>query len=109
MTKKWLELIIEVREDLAEDAAARIFEAGASAVEQRDGAGGASVLITHIALEDGATRKLRAIEALLATLGVKKKRHHAQKHRGSGLDRPVARPFQGRSLWGETLGEAALG
>ena len=72
MTKKWLELIIEVREALAEDAAARMFEAGASAVEQREGAAGASLLITHIALEDGATRKLRAIEALLATLGVGK-------------------------------------
>ena len=72
MTKKWLELIIEVREELAEDAAASMFEAGASAVEEREGAAGASVLITHIALEDGATRKLRAIEALLAAMGVGK-------------------------------------
>lgn len=72
MTKKWLELIIEVREGLAEDAAARIFEAGASAVEEREGAAGATVLITHIAFEDGATRKLRAMEALLADLGVGK-------------------------------------
>ena len=72
MKKKWLELIIEVREELAEDAAARMFEAGASAVEEREGAADASVLITHIALEDGATRKLRAIEALLAAMGVGK-------------------------------------
>ena len=72
MTKKWLELIIEVSETLAEDASARILEAGASAVEERDGAAGASVLITHIAFEDGATKKLRAIETLLANLGVKK-------------------------------------
>lgn len=72
MTKKWLELIIEVSETLAEDASARILEAGASAVEEREGAPGASVLITHIAFEDGATKKLRAIEALLATLGVGK-------------------------------------
>ncbi|MDE0331394.1 MAG: 50S ribosomal protein L11 methyltransferase [Nitrospinae bacterium] len=72
MEKKWLELIIEVREGLAEDAAARILEAGATAVEERDGLRGASLLITHIALEDGATRKLRAIEALLATMGVEK-------------------------------------
>ena len=70
MKKKWLELIIEVREGLAEDAAALILDAGASAVEERDGAGGASLLITHIPVEDGATRKLRAIETLLATLGV---------------------------------------
>ena len=34
--------------------------------------GARPLLITHIALEDGATSKLRAIEALLATLGVKK-------------------------------------
>lgn len=72
MTKKWLELIIEVSETLAEDASARMLEAGASAVEERDGAAGASVLITHIALEDGATKKLRAIETLLANLGVGK-------------------------------------
>lgn len=72
MKKKWLELIIEVREELAEDAAARMFEAGASAVEEREGAAGASLLITHIAFEDGATRKLRAIEALLAAMGVAK-------------------------------------
>ena len=72
MTKKWLELIIEVREDLAEDDAVGIFEAGASAVEEREGAAGASLLITHIAFEDGATKKLRAIEALLANLGVGK-------------------------------------
>ena len=72
MKKKWLELIIEVREGLAEDAAALILDAGASAVEERVGAGGASLLITHIALEDGATRKLRAIETLLANLGVAK-------------------------------------
>ncbi len=72
MTKKWLELIIEVSEALAEDASARILEAGASAVEERDGATGASVLITHITFEDGATKKLRSIEALLATLGVGK-------------------------------------
>ncbi len=72
MTKKWLELIIEVREELAEDAAARILEVGASAVEERESAAGASLLITHIALEDGATRKLRRVEALLATMGVKK-------------------------------------
>ena len=72
MKKKWLELIIEVSETLAEDAAARMFEAGASAVEEREGAAGASVLITHIALEDGATGKLRAIEALLAAMGVAK-------------------------------------
>ena len=72
MKKKWLELIIEVSETLAEDAAARMFEAGASAVEEREGAAGASVLITHIALEDGATRKLRAVEALLAGMGVGK-------------------------------------
>ena len=72
MTKKWLELIIEVSETLAEDASARVLEAGASAVEERDGAAGASVLITHIAFEDGATNKLRAIEALLAAMGVKK-------------------------------------
>ncbi len=72
MTKKWLELIIEVSEALAEDASARILEAGASAVEEREGAAGASVLITHIAFEDGATKKLRSIEALLATLGVGK-------------------------------------
>lgn len=72
MKKKWLELIIEVSEALAEDASARILEAGASAVEEREGAAGASVLITHIAFEDGATKKLRAIEALLANLGVGK-------------------------------------
>ena len=72
MTKKWLELIIEVHKDLAEDAAAGILEAGASAVEEREGVGGATMLITHIAFEDGATRKLRAIEALLANLGVGK-------------------------------------
>ena len=72
MTKKWLELIVEVREHLAEDAAARMFEAGASAVEERGTAGGASVLITHIALEDGATKKLRAMESLLAAMGVEK-------------------------------------
>ena len=72
MKKKWLELIIEVSETLAEDASARILEAGASAVEEREGAAGASVLITHIAFEDGATQKLRSIEALLATLGVEK-------------------------------------
>ena len=72
MTKKWLELIIEVSETLAEDASARMLEAGASAVEERDGAAGASVLITHIAFEDGATKKLRAIETLLANLGVGK-------------------------------------
>ena len=72
MKKKWLELIIEVSETLAEDASARILEAGASAVEERNGLGGASVLITHIALGDGATRKLRAIEALLADMGVGK-------------------------------------
>jgi len=72
VTKKWLELIIEVREELAEDAAARILEVGASAVEERESAAGASLLITHIALEDGATRKLRRVEALLATMGVKK-------------------------------------
>ncbi len=72
MKKKWLELIIEVSETLAEDASARILEAGASAVEERNGLGGASVLITHIALEDGATQKLRAIEALLADMGVGK-------------------------------------
>ena len=72
MTKKWLELIIEVREALAEDAAARMFEAGASAVEEREGAAGASLLITHIAFEDGATKKLRAIETLLADMGVEK-------------------------------------
>ena len=72
MKKKWLELIIEVSETLAEEASARILEAGASAVEERNGLGGASVLITHIALEDGATQKLRAIEALLANLGVEK-------------------------------------
>ncbi len=72
MTKKWLELIIEVREALAEDTAARILDVGASAVEEREGEEGASLLITHIALEDGATGKLRAIEALLATLGVEK-------------------------------------
>ena len=72
MKKKWLELIIEVSETLAEDASARILEAGASAVEEREGAVGASVLITHIALEDGATKTLRAIEALLANLGVEK-------------------------------------
>ena len=72
MKKKWLELIIEVSETLAEEASARILEAGASAVEERNGLGGASVLITHIALEDGATKKLRAIEALLANLGVEK-------------------------------------
>lgn len=72
MKKKWLELIIEVREELAEDAAAGIFEAGASAVEQREGAGGATLLITHIAFEDGATKKLRAMESLLANLGVGK-------------------------------------
>ena len=72
MQKKWLELIVEVREDLAEDAAARILEAGASAVEERDGAAGASVLITHVAFGDGATAKLRAIEALLAAMGVGK-------------------------------------
>ncbi len=72
MKKKWLELIIQVRENLAEEASARILETGASAVEEREGAVDASLLITHIALEDGATRKLRAIEALLATLGVEK-------------------------------------
>ena len=72
MKKKWLELIIEVSETLAEDAAARMFEAGASAVEEREGAAGASVLITHITLEDGATQKLRAIESLLAAMGVAK-------------------------------------
>lgn len=72
MKKKWLELIIEVSETLAEEASARILEAGATAVEEREGAAGASVLITHIALKDGATKKLRAIEALLATLGVGK-------------------------------------
>ncbi len=72
MTKKWLELIIEVSETLAEETSVRILEAGASAVEEREGAGGASVLITHIAQEDGATRKLRAMEALLANLGVGK-------------------------------------
>jgi len=70
--KKWLELIIEVREELAEDAAAGMFEAGATAVEERESAAGASVLITHIAFEDGATRKLRAIETLLAAMGVGK-------------------------------------
>ena len=72
MKKKWLELMVQVRDDLAEDASARILEAGASPVEQRDGAGGASLLITHIALEDGATAKLRAIEALLTGMGVEK-------------------------------------
>lgn len=72
MKKKWLELIIEVPEALAEDASARILEAGASAVEERNGLGGASVLITHMALEDGATRKLRAVESLLATMGIEK-------------------------------------
>ena len=72
MAKKWLELIIEVSETLAEDASVRILEAGASAVEEREGAAGASVLITHIALEDGATNKLRAIESLLAAMGVEK-------------------------------------
>ena len=72
MKKKWLELIIEVSETLAEDAAARILEAGASAVEERESAAGASLLITHIALEDGATRKLRRVEALLSSMGVGK-------------------------------------
>ena len=72
MKKKWLELIIEVSETLAEDASAQILAAGASAVEEREGAAGASVLITHIAFEDGATKKLRAIESLLATMGVEK-------------------------------------
>ncbi len=64
--------MVQVRDDLAEEASTRILEAGASAVEERDGAGGASLLITHIALEDGATAKLRAIEALLTGLGVAK-------------------------------------
>ncbi|MCY3825660.1 MAG: 50S ribosomal protein L11 methyltransferase [Nitrospinae bacterium] len=72
MTKKWLELIIEVSETQAEETSARMFEAGASAVEEREGAAGASVLITHIALEDGATKRLRAMEALLAAMGVGK-------------------------------------
>ncbi len=72
MAKKWLELIIEVREELAEEAAACILEAGASAVEERDGANGASLLISHIDLKDRATVKLREIEAFLATLGVEK-------------------------------------
>ncbi len=72
MKKKWLELMVQVRDDLAEEASARILDAGASAVEQRDGAGEASLLITHIALEDGATAKLRTIEALLTGLGVAK-------------------------------------
>ncbi len=72
MRKKWIQLIIETPEEQAEEVSYRIMKAGTSAVEQRDGVKGASLLITHIPLEDGATSRLRAIEALLATLGVPK-------------------------------------
>lgn len=72
MGEKWLELIVQARADLAEEASARMLEAGASAVERRDGAEEASLLVTHLPLEKGATANLRAMEALLAALGVGK-------------------------------------
>ncbi len=72
MKKNWLELLVEVSAGCAEEAAARIIEAGASAVEEREGERGAALLVTHVAAGAGATKKLRAIENLLADLGVTK-------------------------------------
>lgn len=90
MSKGWLELLARVRADLAEEASARMLEAGASAVERRDGANGASTLITHIPLENGATAKLRAMEALLAALGAR------ISARGAALDSRALKGWRGR-------------
>lgn len=67
---EWMELLAQVPGELAEEASARLIEAGATAVETRDSRPGASLLITHFLLETGATQKLRAAEAALADFGV---------------------------------------
>ncbi len=66
----WMELLAQVSETIAEEASARLIESGASAVETRDSRPGATLLVTHFRLGDGATQKLRAAEAALAGFGV---------------------------------------
>jgi ribosomal protein L11 methyltransferase len=66
----WMELLAQVSEELAEEAAARLIEAGATAVETRDTQPGVCLLITHFLFEAGATQKLRTSEAALAEIGV---------------------------------------
>ncbi len=70
MPNKWMELLAQVPNDLAEDASALLIESGAAAVETRDARPGQSILVTHFRLEAGATQKLRAAEAALAGFGV---------------------------------------
>lgn len=70
MPRKWMELLAQVPNDLAEDASGLLIESGAAAVEMRDALPGQSVLITHFLLEPGATGKLRAAEAALAGFGI---------------------------------------
>lgn len=66
----WMELLAQVSGELAEEASARLIEAGATAVETRDTQPGVCLLITHFLLEAGATQKLRASEAALAEIGI---------------------------------------
>ena len=70
MPRKWMELLAQVPNDIAEDASGLLIESGAAAVETRDARRGQAVLVTHFLLEPGATGKLRAAEAALASFGV---------------------------------------
>ncbi|MEE9255582.1 MAG: 50S ribosomal protein L11 methyltransferase [bacterium] len=70
MPRKWMELLAQVPNDIAEDASGLLIESGAAAVETRGARRGQAVLVTHFLLEPGATEKLRAAEAALASFGV---------------------------------------
>ncbi len=70
MPRKWMELLAQVPNEVAEDASGLLIESGAAAVETRDARPGTSVLVTHFLLEPGATGKLRAAEAALSGFGV---------------------------------------
>jgi len=70
VAREWLELIARVPREAAEEAASQLIEAGAQAVEEREGPPGAALLVTHFLLAPGAAEKLRSAERALAALGV---------------------------------------
>ncbi len=70
MERNWMELLAQAPEALADEASALLIEAGASAVERREGAAGAVFLVTHFEMRAGAAARMRAAEAALADLGI---------------------------------------
>lgn len=111
MPSPWLELIAQVPAGAAEEAAARLIEAGASAVEERPGPPGTLLLLTHFRMEPGATERLRAAEAALSAMGLGKEaltlrqaedQNWVEKTRGFFTAQPIGERLWLRPPWENT-------